>query len=373
VPAYQRTQALQSSPGFLSWKGALLGRKDPRFAELLRDAAPSRIRVEEIVWGGVAYEGIPALEPLAYESVAQARWLDDDEPVFGIAHGRAARAYPLRILDWHELANDTLGGTPIALTYCTLCGTGIAYRRTLLDGRVLDFGSSGLLLRSNKLMVDRQTRTLWNQFTGRAALGPLAAGDVELVSIPSVVTRWADWRAMHPETTVIPRATGHRRPYEPGAAYGGYFASSTTMFPAPRARDELPEKAQVYGVRLGEAAKAYPIEALVARRVLNDAVGDAPIVLVATRGAIEVAGVSVRDGPARWTAGAEVRAYRRDGQRFRPGLAPDELVDTDGRRWQVREEALEGPDGARAERVTGMLSYWFGWTAFVPRTELWRD
>jgi hypothetical protein len=374
-PAWVRwyaDSALAPPPGFLGWKGALFARKDPRFSALLREGTPTRVRVEEIVWGGVAYEGIPALEPVAYDAAQQARWLDEGEPVFGIAHGGEARAYPLRILDWHELANDTLGGAPIALAYCTLCGTGIAYLRTLPDGRVLDFGSSGLLLRSNKLMVDRQTRTLWNQFTGRPALGPLAARDLALTPIASVVARWGDWRSTHPETTVISRATGHRRPYEPGAAYGGYFASADTMFPAPRQRDELPEKAQIYGVRLDAAAKAYPLQALARARVVNDAVGATPIVLVAARGTITSSGESLRDGAAQWSAGAEVRAYRRGDRRFRAGGAPDELLDTDGRRWSVREDALHGPAGARAERVVGVLSYWFGWAAFVPRTEVWR-
>ncbi len=363
---------LAPPPGFVGWKGALLARKDPNFASLLREGAPSRIRVEEIVWGGVAYEGIPALDHPAVQAASQATWLGRDDPVFGVAHGGEARAYPLRILDWHELANDTLGGESIALAYCTLCGTGIAYRARLPDGRKLDFGSSGLLMRSNKLMVDRQTRTLWNQFTGQPVLGPLAESEIELAMVPSVVARWSEWREQHPDTTVITPATGHQRNYEPGAAYGGYFASPRTMFPAPRARTELPDKERVFGIRIGAAAKAYRLADLAARKVVNDAVGDTPVVLVASRGTITVSGQSLRDGPARWDAGGEARAYRRGEHRFASGPNPDALRDEAGRSWQLTEDALVGPTGERAERVAGVLSYWFGWAAFVPRTELWK-
>jgi len=225
--------------------------------------------------------------------------------------------------------------------------------------------------------VDRETRTLWNQLTGRAVLGPLAAEPRSLAMKPSVVTRWADWRARHPETRVLALDTGHDRPYQPGAAYAGYFASETTMFPVRRARRELAEKARVFGLARGGAARAWPLDALLAARVVNDAVAGEPVVLVAEGPAIAVEGVSVRSGPARYEAGAAVRAYRREGHRFAPAppdapsAAGSALVDARGRRWRVEEEALVGQDGARLARVPGVLAYWFGWSAFHPRTELW--
>lgn len=362
---------LAPPPGFVSFKGRLLGRIDPAFEALLRDEHPSRIRVEEIVWGGVPYEGIPALDRPPAIPASKATYLEPDEPVFGIRLGGEARAYPLRILDWHEMANDELGGVPFSLAYCTLCGSGIAYDTRVPDIGPLDFGSSGFLMRSNKLMVDRQTRTLWNQFTGRPVLGPLADKDIRLAVLPSVVTRWQDWLARHPDTTVLSLDTGHERPYHPGAAYAGYFASPDTMFPVRRTRSELPEKARIFGLERDGLARAYPLETLLAHRVVNDRFLDETIVVVVGGPRLIVNGHSVRSGSARYDAGAEVRAYRRGSHEFRASEAPHRLTDEAGGHWRVEEEALVGPDGQRLARVPGVLAYWFGWQSYHPRTELY--
>jgi hypothetical protein len=363
---------LTPPPGFTGWKGELLARIDPHFGELLRESAPSRARVEEIVWGGVAYEGIPALDRPKTIPAAEADFLADDEPVFGVALGGEARAYPLRILDWHELANDVVGGVPFSLAYCTLCGSGIAWAGRTPDGRTLDFGSSGLLMRSNKLMVDRQTRTLWNQLTGRPVHGELAASDLRLELLPSVVATWGDWRAQHPETDVLSLETGYARPYHPGAAYAGYFASDDTLFPVRERLRRLPKKARVYGLDVGGVPKAYPLDALLRERVVDDEVGDMRVVVVALHPAIRVDGVSVRSGPASYEAGAEVRAYAA-GDRHFAASGSDGIVDAEGRPWRLTEEALLGPEGERAERLPGTLVYWFGWSAYFPKTLVYED
>src|SRR6185369_7988742 len=132
--------------------------------------------------------------------------LSGSERVFGVSVKGEARAYPLRILDWHEMVNDVVGGEPVTLSYCTLCGSGVLYATRGADGSARTFGTSGLLYRSNKLMVDRQTRTLWSNLTGEAVLGPLAAGPggpARLALLPVVVTTWQEWRARHPATTVL--------------------------------------------------------------------------------------------------------------------------------------------------------------------------
>jgi hypothetical protein len=364
---------LRAPQGFTSFKGRLLGRIDPAFAELLRDELPSRIRVAEVVWGGVAFEGIPALDRAPVLSAAEASYLGPDEPVFGIFLGGEARAYPLRILDWHEMANDVVGGVPFSLAYCTLCGSGIAYDARIPGHQPFDFGSSGFLMRSNKLMVDRQTRTLWNQFTGRPVLGPLADQDIRLAKLPSVVTRWKDWRARHPETTVLSLDTGHRRPYQPGAAYAGYFASPKTMFPVRRVREDLPDKERVFGIERDGIAVAYPLSLLLERGVVNDRVAGNAVALVAQEPRIWVDGESVRSGPARYAAGAAVRAYARDTHEFHSGKHPGELADARGRLWRVDEDALVGPGGERLPRTAGVLAYWFGWRSYHPKTRVYAD
>lgn len=366
---------LAPPPGFTGWKGELLSRIDPRFGALLATGSPARIRVEEIIWGGVSFEGIPAIDRPKMIPAAEATYLMADEPIFGIALNGQARAYPLRILDWHEMANDYVGGIPVALTYCTLCGAGIAYDRRAPDGVTYDFGSSGLLLRSNKLMVDRQTRSLWDQFTGRPVVGPLVDGpDFRLRVLPSVVASWGDWRGRHPHTKVLSLETGHDRSYEPGAAYADYFAAEGTMFPVPPT-PRLAPKTRVFGLEVGGETRAYPLQALTRGKIVHDRLGDTGLVLVAPRGAIYVEGRSARSGALRrYEAGAAVRAYASGDRRFqeiaREG-GGDILADSRGASWRVTEEALVGPNEERLERVPGVQAYWFAWSLHHPSTSLY--
>ena len=362
------TTTLAPPPGFTGWKGSVLAKIDPGFAEFLQDGAPSAIRVEEIQWGGVAVDGIPALDQPEVVSPELAEYLTPEEPVFGIALNGEARAYPLRILDWHEMANIEVGGIPISLAYCTLCGAGIAFDGRASDGNTYDFGSSGFLFRSNKLMYDRQTRTLWNQLTGEPVLGKLVGQDVRLEVLPIVLTSWADWLAQHPETLVLSIQTGYNRTYELGAAYGDYFAFYDTMFPVWQRSDLLDTKDRVFALQIEGQAKAYPIDALVDEQVINDDLAGQNLVLIASRGEVLVNGSNVRVGDVRYAAGAEVRAYMRGEQIFTLGSEPDELIDQNGAIWQVTEAALISPDGLELPRIGGHLAYWFGWYSFFPKT-----
>lgn len=355
-------------PGFTGWKGELLSRIDPGFAEFLQDDYASTIRVEEIQWGGVVVDGIPALDQPAMRSAADADYLSDADAVFGMEINGDARAYPLLILDWHEMANDTIGGVPVSLAYCTLCGAAVAYDGRASDGVTYDFGSSGFLFRSNKLMYDRQTRTLWNQLTGQPVLGPLVGSGVQLDLLPVVLTTWGEWRTQHPDTQVVDIDTGFNRPYSAGAAYGDYFAAAETMFPVWQRSDLLATKDQIYALTLDGVPKAYPIVALTEAQVVNDRLAEQDVVLVATRGRVEVEGDSRRAGPVTYSAGAEVRAYVRSGQEFVAAEGTDALIDSQNGRWQVTESALIGPNGEELERLPGHLAYWFGWFAFFPNT-----
>jgi hypothetical protein len=355
-------------PGFTGWKGGLLGRIDPGFNDFLRDDAPSRIRTEEVQFGGVVVDGIPALDHAAMIASAEADYLLEREPVFGIEISGDARAYPLRILDWHEMANDTVGGVPVSLAYCTLCGSAIAYDGRASDGNTYTFGSSGFLYRSNKLMYDRQTRTLWNQLTGEPVLGRLAATDVRLDLLPVVLTSWDEWQSRHPDTLVLDLNTGYNRSYVPGAAYGDYFASPDTMFPVWQRSSRLPAKTRIYALQVEGVPKAYPVELLVQEEVVNDAVGQTDLVLLSPGDTLTVDGMSLRIGPVSYEAGVEVRAYRTDGTRFRSGSDGSTVLDEQGNPWQISEDALIGPGGKSAPRISGHLAYWFGWYSFFPQT-----
>ncbi|MFP3939851.1 MAG: DUF3179 domain-containing protein [Thermoanaerobaculia bacterium] len=353
---------LRPKEGYAGWKGSLLERIDHRYGRLVDSDAPARIRLEEVVWGGVRLEGIPALDRPRHVGARDADFMLDDEIVFGVSGGGEHRAYPRRVLSWHEMANDVVGGEPLTLSFCTLCDSAVVYSGRLASGQVLTFGTSGLLYRSNKLMVDRSTGTLWSNLTGEAVLGPLAGEDPPptLEVLPVTVTTWAAWRQRHPETTVMAvdrtRAERWGFDYSPGAADR---ARRGVSFPVWRKSDRLEPKAEVFALRLGGVPKAYPVEAVLAEGVVNDAVGGEPVVLVAEP-----------------ESGA-IRAYRRGGHRFRRGPegAEGSVLDRDGRRWRLSEESLEPPPGAEGSeslrRVPGHQSFWFGWYGFYPSTELY--
>lgn len=363
---------LEPPPGFTGWKGQLLSEIDPGFGEFLQDEFPAELRPEEIMWGGVLVDGIPALDYPTMIPAAEAAYLNPFDVVFGISINGDQHAYPLRILDWHEMANDVVGDVPVSLAYCTLCGAAIAYdgRATDADGQPItyDFGSSGFLYRSNKLMYDRQTRTLWNQLTGKPVLGELVGHDIQLELLPVVLTTWADWQEQHPDTVVVDMNTGYDRDYNPGAAYGGYFADTDTMFPVWQRDDALRTKDQIYALNLNDTPKAYNLDLLIEEAVINDTLGGEEIVLVSGNEIYKVDGEHWLLGLVQYEAGAEVRAFARDGRSFSPGPTPDIVMDEFDNEWQVTEEALISPDGETLPRINGHLAYWFGWYAFYPET-----
>lgn len=350
-----RRSNLRAGPGYMEWKVSLLSRIDPGYRKIFSSGAPSRIALEEIVWGGVPIDGIPPLEDPPRIAADQAGFLTDRETVFGVAAGGAHHAWPARYLSWHEMVNDTVGGEPVSLSFCTLCNTAIAWSGRAPVGR-WTFGTSGLLYRSNKLMVDRQTWTLWSQLTGEPVVGNMANTPVRLEMVPVAVTTWKEWRTAHPDTTVtkLDPSFGARWGYDyrPGAADRKREGVS---FPVWLKSGALPAKEEVYGLRLGDRARAWPIARVLQERLVHDRLGDLDLLLVGDP-----------------ESGA-VRAYRRDGRTFQGGAAPGELRDDTGHLWKITEEALvpAGEGAAPLPRVPGVVAFWFGWYGFFPQTEVW--
>ncbi len=368
---------LQPPPGFATWKGRVLSGIDPRFTEFLHDDLDHTIRIEQIAWGGVPVDGIATLQDPPILTATQADYLDPDEPVFGVIANGEARAYPLRIMDPHELVNDTLGGVPISLAYCTLCGTGLAFDTRHPDGSVLTFGTSGLLYQSNKLMYDHQTGSLWNQFTGRPVVGPRvaeAAGTAGplLNLLPLVITRWQDWSAAHPDTTVLDINTGQGFGYTLGYPYLDYFSSGELWFPVADRSVQLGAKEWVFGLDIAGQQKAYSLAALIEHNdVLNDTLGATDLAIVTANPLINVSAVAPGAGELEYQVASEVRAYARPpGRTFHLTEDPATLEDDRGLPWQLTEEALTAEDGTTAPRIAGHTSFWFGWFQFFPRTDL---
>ena len=343
----------RETAAYLEFKQQLFGSIDPAFALFLSERWPRTIDAREVRYGGVGVDVIPPLEFPAYVTAAEAAaWLRADDEVVGVSINGDARAFPVRIIAWHEMVNDTIGGAPVSLAYCTLCGSAIAYDGRL-RGEVYRFGTSGLLYRSNKLMYDRSTRTLWNQFTGEPAWGELAGRGLRLRPIASTYTTWAAWLAANPETSVLDIETGYAYGYAPGAAYAEYNASDALMFAVPVDDGRLAPRDKVFVVRTADAVSAYAIDGLGSSAVVNDRVGDLPIVVVAT------------------ADGMGARAFERGGRSFSAAGEVGALVDESGGRWTVGEDALTGPGGATLPRVNGSNAFWFAVANFVGESRLY--
>lgn len=340
----------QANPGvkphatLVDFKSLMFATIDPAFLRFVNPQSEFDIRLEEIVWGGVRVDGIPALDNPKFLTASKAKYLKDTDEVFALEINGDARAYPLRIMGWHEMFNDVIGGVPISLAYCTLCGAGIAFEGDHKDAKQhgvdapFTFGSSGFLYQSNKLMYDRNTDSLWNQFTGEPVSGKLRGSGIQLKIRPVIITTWADWKQQHPDTKVLDIKTGFNRDYGSGVVYNEYFASPELMFPARGdLKDRLTNKDQVFGLRLEGGSKAWPLDAFQGGQVINDRVGVKNVVLIGD------------------TKTRTVRAYERGNL----------TLDEDLKGWTLTEDALIGKDGTRLKRLPGHVSYWFAWAGYL--------
>ena len=237
-----------------------------------------------------------------------------------------------------------------------------------INGEPTTFGTSGLLYRTNKVMYDRATKSLWHQFTGEPIIGPLVDSGIKLPFFPVLLTSWGEWLAEHPDTTVLSLGTGVYPPdayapeSDPASVYHSYFNSPDTIFPVWNRSTLLKTKEVVLGLGIGDAYKAYPVEALQREMIVNDEVGGTEAVVVAS------------------SISQAARVYERDGRLFSigegenlAGELPTNLVDSDGVTWQVTEDSLVRSDdpSETLDRVPTHMSFWFGWYSFHPDTEIY--
>ena len=234
-----------------------------------------------------------------------------------------------------------------------------------VDGEPTTFGTSGLLYRSNKLMYDRNTNTLWSSLVGRPVIGKLAKrDDLKLDFFPVALTTWQEWLEEHPDTSIISNDTGYYTPrmYQPEAdpksIYYAYRVDPDTMFPVWNRDDRLDIKDEVLALSVGDIHKAYPISDLNELRVVNDTMGDREIVILAS------------------SISSDARVFKREGRQFaldsdgQTPAVPHAVVDEEGQVWQVSDTGLIGPGGETLDRLPSYVSFWFGWYAFHPDTLL---
>lgn len=301
-------------------------------------------------------DAIPPLSSPKYDDAAGGAWLTPDDLVLAYVGERGSTfAYPHKILNLHEIVNDEIDGVPVLISYCPLCRSGIVYDRRL-EGRTLSFGNTSALYQSDLVMFDRETGSYWWQVAGRAIVGPLT--DKRLRTLPSTTTRWAEWRAAHPDTKVLSRDTGHRRNYAADPFTSLADSLNEGRFPFPVSgpgRDDrrLPPGEVVLGVAIGDDSFAFAVRGL-ANGAANVVVGGMPIVVLA------------RDGSA--AAYAATVDGRRLTFAFRDGAFVDEPT---GSRWDAGGVATGGSlKGKRLDLVPSRTTFWFAYVAAFPDTRL---
>jgi len=222
------------------------------------DLKGALIPVDEIRRGGPPRDGIPSVDDPKFTTAPSATYPKDGDRVLGVYYKGVAKAYPIRIMDWHEIVNDTFNGHPVVITYCPLCGSGIAFDARI-KGKDRTFGVSGLLYNSDVLLYDRQSASLWSQLLAKAVTGPLKGTELKIVSTAN--TTWRNWKKRYPETLVLTTETGYARDYA-RTPYGNYDRSTDIMFPVDNLDNTYHPKERVLGVEVDGKYKAYPFEEL---------------------------------------------------------------------------------------------------------------
>jgi hypothetical protein len=310
-------------------------------------SSPASIR-EQAVSGGPPKDGIPSIDDPAFESADEAAGrFDPGDPVFGVARGGEARAYPQSILVSHEICNDVVAGEPVSVTYCPLTGTAMGFERGDTT-----FGVSGRLVNNNLIMYDRATETWWPQVLATAVPGPWNEDPDtrSLAEFRVVWTTWERWSSTHPDTTVLSQDTGFAKNYDrdPYGSYNprrGYYApESSPMFASLSDDDTLPPKAVVLGARTPEGAVAFGKDRLRDDRLVAGALAGTPVLAVYDD-ALDTGYV-----------------YRNPDER-------DFEYDADDGTIEGPDGEVHDPDSLPLDRVLAFDAMWFAWSGFYPDTE----
>lgn len=261
---------------------------------LQNDFTGAKVKPEDLLQGCFGQDCIPSIDDPMFESAAQAGWLRDDDMIFAIDYKGIQRAYPQRILNWHEIVNDEVADDPVAVTFCPLCGSALAFERKV-DSVITEFGVSGKLHNSDLVMYDRYEGNLWQQITGEGIVGPAARRNEKLKQVPIITTTWGEWKKEHPNTQVLSKDTGHSRNYDQ-YPYGTYEQDDQLLFGVKGLDKSLQIKTEVYGVEINGSSKAYPESAFDKEKVIEDTVGNTAIRLERTEsGQVKVTNLQTQE------------------------------------------------------------------------------
>jgi hypothetical protein len=347
------------------------GDVQPRFSTsywTLTDFCSRSIDLSEIRSGGPPPDGIPPIDDPQFESLRDAAtWLVDASPVIALSIEGDARAYPLAILTWHEIANDVVGGVPVAVTFCPLCNAALVFDRRV-DGETLRFGVSGLLRNSDMVMWDDRTQSFWQQFGGEGIVG--AYTGTQLTVIDSWIMGFGDFTALYPDGRVLSRTTGETRSYGSNP-YAGYDGTERPFLFEGEIDPRLPATAHVLGGVVRSQAVAYSFEALREQRAINDQIEDVPVVALWQDGVFSALDAA-RIDESRDIGTAALYRREVDGQTLTFAFEDGAIRDAEtGSTWNAFGMATDGTlAGTQLRRLPSGGYFWFAWAAFMPDTRL---
>ncbi len=338
------------------------------------DFAEHSVPLDQFASGGPGKDGIPAIDHPRFVPVEAAdRFLAGQEPVAVVALDGAVKAYPIQIMVWHEIVNDTLAGHPIAVTYCPLCNSTVAFSREV-NGRTLSFGTTGNLRNSDLVMYDRQTESWWQQLTAEAVVGRLTGTKLDV--LPSQILSWAQFKRLHPQGRVLSRDTGYQRPYGQNP-YAGYDQPNSAPFAFSGQPDpKLPPKERVAAVKTGpRSAVVYPFSRLAREAPVNDHIAGKPaVVFFDPKVASPLDAPEVSLGRDVGTAAVFDRVIGGRTLSFEPEESPGTFRDREtGSTWDISGRATAGRlEGERLKQIRSDDQFWFALAAFFPRVEIRR-
>lgn len=340
--------------------------------EFFTDFSISAVSFDEILSGGPPKDGIPSIDDPKFISVEDADdWIGALEPIIQVSINQEVKGYPIQILTWHEIVNDTVGDVPVVVTFCPLCNTAIAFERTV-GNQVLDFGTTGRLRFSNLIMYDRQTETWWQQGTGEGIVGSLTGTQLEFV--PAAMISWEEFKNANPDALVLSRETGFTRSYGRNP-YIGYddINNPPFLYQGPVTPGQLPPVARVLALEFDGEAVAYPYQILSEVNVVNDRVGNQDVAIFWAPGTASALDTAVIEEGQ--DVGSAI-AYDRnlDGQLLTFEYDGENIIDTTtGSTWDILGWAVSGPlSGTQLSEVVSVNHLWFSWAAFKPETRIYQ-
>ncbi|MFN2395071.1 MAG: DUF3179 domain-containing protein [Bacteroidales bacterium] len=319
---------------------------------------------DEIFDGGPGKDGIPSIDSPQFINADEAGFLALSDRVLGYKQGDNIRAYPHSILNWHEIVNDEItGGEAIAINYCPLTGTGIAWNRTI-NGQTTTFGVSGLLYNSNLIAYDRVTDSNWSQMLLECVNGELRGEETETYQL--LETTWETWKEMYPNTLVLSRETGFSRDYD-RYPYGNYQTDhDRLLFPVNPLDERLPAKERVHGIIEGGTAKVYRFDSFPGHlTVHSDVFRNQQIVLAGSQDRQFIVSFS------RKTQDETILNFEAAAEESHPSYI---LTDNEGNIWDISGQAVSGPrEGEILTPTTSYLGFWFAWGAFYPGADIYQQ